>query len=243
VSFTYGGYQQSINFGEEVKNPSKTIPRGIIYGLLIIIVLYLSINYAYYNVIGFTALKTSSNIAAIMATHVFGSAAGNILSIFLFMSVLAYVNILLMSNPRVMQAMSEDGVLPKTFGKRTVNTNVLFASLSLFASMCVLIVFWAKTFDEILSFSIFLDSIGMVFSAATIFKLRKSTAHLNGTGIYEMKLFPLLPIVFMLNYVFLSIIIFLDKPKTGLTGIGILLTFVVIYFLVNTLKKKNSLKQ
>jgi basic amino acid/polyamine antiporter, APA family len=243
VSFTYGGYQQSINFGEEVQNPSKNVPRGIIYGLLIIIVLYLAINFAYYKVIGFTALKTSSNIAAIMASHVFGKAAGNVLSIFLFMSVLAYVNILLMSNPRVMQAMSEDGVLPKTFGKRTINTNVLFASLSLFASMCVLIVFWAKTFDEILSFSIFLDSIGMVFSAATIFKLRKATAHLNGTGIYEMKLFPLLPIVFMLNYIFLSIIIFLDKPKTGLTGIGILLAFVAIYFLVNTLKNKKASNQ
>ncbi|MBC7511515.1 MAG: amino acid permease [Ferruginibacter sp.] len=89
VSFTYGGYQQSINFGEEVNNPSKNIPRGIIAGLLIIIVLYLSVNYAYYKVIGFNTLKTSTNIAAIMAGHLFGSAAGKILSVLLFLSVLA----------------------------------------------------------------------------------------------------------------------------------------------------------
>jgi len=41
VSFTYGGYQQTINFGEEVNEPRKTIPRGIFIGLMIIIVLYL----------------------------------------------------------------------------------------------------------------------------------------------------------------------------------------------------------
>ncbi len=37
VSFTYGGYQQTINFGSEVKNPTKNIPRGIFIGIAIII--------------------------------------------------------------------------------------------------------------------------------------------------------------------------------------------------------------
>jgi APA family basic amino acid/polyamine antiporter len=44
VSFTYGGYQQTINFGAEVKEPNKTIPRGIFIGIFIIISLYLTIN-------------------------------------------------------------------------------------------------------------------------------------------------------------------------------------------------------
>jgi APA family basic amino acid/polyamine antiporter len=119
VSFTYGGYQQTINFGEEVKNPSKNIPRSIFMGIIIILVLYLSINYAYVKIIGFQSLKTSGNIAAIMASHVFGAAAGNILSVFLFLCVMAYVNGTLMSNPRVMQAMSEEKVLPAAFARRT----------------------------------------------------------------------------------------------------------------------------
>lgn len=232
VSFTYGGYQQTINFGEEVKEPAKNIPRGIFMGIFIIIVLYLSINYAYYKIIGFESLKTSEGIAAIMASHIFGAAAGNILSVFLFLSVLAYVNVLLMSNPRVMQAMSEEGVLPIAFGKRTINTNVLLTSLSVFAAMCALIVFWAKSFDEILSFTIFLDCFGMVLSAATIFILRRRTKHLDGTGIYKMKLFPLMPVIFILAYIFVAISIFVDKPYTALTGLGILAAFIVLYFIV-----------
>ncbi|HEY0066142.1 MAG TPA: amino acid permease, partial [Flavisolibacter sp.] len=65
VSFTYGGYQQTINFGDEVHNPRKTIPRGIFIGIIIIITLYLAVSYAYYNAIGFESLKTSRGIASI----------------------------------------------------------------------------------------------------------------------------------------------------------------------------------
>ncbi len=240
VSFTYGGYQQSINFGEEVKDPAKNIPKSIFIGISIIILLYLTINYAYVKIIGFENLKDAKGIASVMAGHVFGSAAGNILSVLLFLSVLAYVNVLLMSNPRVMQAMSEEGVLPTQFAKRTIRTEVLLTSLSVFAALCALIVFWAKTFDEILSFTIFLDCFGMVLSAATIFILRKRTAALDNTGIYKMKLYPLMPLVFIASYIFVAISIFIDKPFTALTGLGILALFIVLYFAVKYLTTRSK---
>ena len=52
VSFTYGGYQQTINFGSDIEKPGRNIPRAIFMGMFIIIILYLSINYAYIRVIG-----------------------------------------------------------------------------------------------------------------------------------------------------------------------------------------------
>lgn len=175
VSFTYGGYQQTINFGAEVANPARNIPRGIFFGISIIILLYLTINYAYIRVIGFDTLhlSTTKNIAAIMAGKIFGINAERVLSAFLFLGVLGYVNVLLMSNPRVMYAMSEDNILPPAFRKRNTNTDVLTVSLSVFAAICIIIIFWAKEFDKILSFTIFLDCFGMILSAATIFILRK----------------------------------------------------------------------
>jgi basic amino acid/polyamine antiporter, APA family len=230
VSFTYGGYQQTINFGAEVDRPNKIIPRGIFIGIFIIILLYLTINYAYIRVIGFENMKNARNIAAIMAAYVFGDAAGKILSILLFLSVLAYVNVLLMSNPRVMFAMSEDAVLPELFRKRNRRTDVLVNSLSVFAATCVLIVFWAKEFDQILSFTIFLDCIGMAFSAGTIFILRKRTADLDKKSIYSMKLYPLLPLVFISAYCFVAISILIDKPLTAATGLSVLGAFVILYF-------------
>jgi len=236
VSFTYGGYQQTINFGAEVDRPNRNIPRGIFLGIFTIIVLYLTINYAYVKVIGFEALKNSKNIAAIMASKIFGENAERVLSSFLFLSVLAYVNVLLMSNPRVMYAMSEDKILPEIFQKRDRKTGALVISLSVFASLCALIVFWAEEFDTILSFSIFLDCFGMILSAASIFILRKKTAHLDGTGIYQMKLYPLLPLIFIAAYIFVAISLLISETKLSLIGLGVLTGFVLLYFGLNYIK-------
>ncbi len=244
VSFTYGGYQQTINFGAEVSNAPKNVPRGIFFGIAIIVTLYLTINYAYIKVIGFDTLHQpeTKNIAAIMASKIFGINAERILSGFLFLSVLAYVNVLLMSNPRVMYAMSEDKILPGVFKQRNPKTDVLTVSLSVFAAICIIIIFWAKEFDAILSFTIFLDCFGMILSAATIFILRKKTKHLDDTGIYKMKLFPLMPLIFIAAYVFVAISITLDYKENkyaALTGLTVMAVFMGLYFLLNKLKKSD----
>jgi APA family basic amino acid/polyamine antiporter len=231
VSFTYGGYQQTINFGSDIARPGKNIPRGIFMGIFIIIVLYLSINYAYIRVIGLDGLRNTKGIASVMAAHVFGDGAGKILSVLLFLSVLAYVNVLLMSNPRVMYAMAEDGVLPKIFAKKIASTDVLSTSLTAFAAVCVLIVFWMKAFDRILSFTIFLDCFGMAASAGTIFKLRKQKVHPEGEELYQMKLYPLLPVIFIAAYSFVAISIAIDTPWTALTALIVMGAFMIIYFI------------
>ena len=240
VSFTYGGYQQTINFGEEVNEPRKTIPKGIFIGILMIIILYLSVSYAYYNAIGFEQLKTSRGIASIVAERMFGPAGSTAASILLFVAVLAYVNVLLLSNPRVMYAMSKDGILPKPFQKKEEKKDVLTVSLTVFAAMGIIVLFFANEFNRILSFSIFLDSIGMATSAATIFILRKRTKHLDGTGIYKMKLYPLLPLVFIAAYIFVGISIAVNTPDLALIGTGVFASFLIIYFLVKRIQKKDD---
>ncbi len=245
VSFTYGGYQQTINFGAEVNEPAKNIPRGIFFGIATIIILYLTINFAYIKVIGFDTLHNpnTKNIAALMAGKIFGINAERILSGFLFLSVLAYVNVLLLSNPRVMYAMSEDKILPPVFKKRNDKTDVLTVSLSVFAAICIIIIFWAKEFDKILSFTIFLDCSGMILSAATIFILRKKTKHLDDTGIYKMKLFPVMPLIFIAAYIFVAISIILDYKKNGYAaaiGFGVMVVFTGLYFLLNKLQKNKN---
>lgn len=237
VSFTYGGYQQTINFGSEVNKPSKNIPRGIFMGITIIISLYLLVNLSYYKIIGFSQLKNETEIASIIAGKMFGSTGATIFSGLLFFSVLAYVNVLLLSNPRVMFAMSEDGVLPKFFQKKSEKREVFTISLTVFASLCIIILYFANTFDKILNFTIFLDCFGMAASAASIFWMRPKTKHLNNTGIYSMKLYPLLPIIFICAYIFVAISIAIQTPGTALIGIIVLAAFTGLYFIINRKKR------
>jgi APA family basic amino acid/polyamine antiporter len=242
VSFTYGGYQQTINFGAEVDKPNRNIPRGIFIGIFIIISLYLTINYAYVHVIGFERLKGSMNIAAIMASKIFGVNAERILSVLLFMSVLAYINALLLSNPRVMYAMSEDKILPRAFQNRN-KRGALIIALTVFSLLACISVFWAKEFDTLLSFSIFLDCFGMILSAGSIFIVRKRTSHLDNTGIYKMKLYPLLPLIFMTAYSFVAISIILDYKNNhyaAAVGASVLLFFIGVYFIARLIQKPKT---
>lgn len=236
VSFTYGGYQQTINFGNEVDRPAKNIPRGIFIGIAIIITLYLLVNLSYYNIIGFDRMKGEREIAYVLMDKVFGQQGAMIFSGFLFLGVLAYVNGLLMSNPRVMYAMGEDRSLPSVFAKRNEKTGVLTFSLTVFAAICIVILFFMQQFEKILAFTIFLDCFGMILSSATIFWFRKKTKHLDNTGIYKMKLFPLFPLIFIATYTFVGVSIALDYKNNdyaALTGVGVLAVFTALYFLFN----------
>ncbi|MGO4876663.1 APC family permease [Pedobacter psychrotolerans] len=240
VSFSYAGYAQTINFGGEVKEAKKVIPLSIIIGLSIIVALYLIINYVYVQVIGFEELKSAESIAAILASRIFGPAGFKILSVIIFVSVMGYVNVNLLSNPRAMFAMGEEGALPKIFSKMNQKTEVITISLTVFTLIAVVIIFYAKTFDKILNYTIFLESISMASSAATIFILRKRTAHLDQKSIYTVPLYPILPIIFIAAYTFVAFSIYADDPGAALNGLFIFTGFLVIYFATKLFQKKRN---
>ena len=240
VSFAYTGYQQTINFGSEVDRPAKTVPRSIFLGIAIIIGLYMLVSLSYYQVLGFDQLQQQNEIATTVASRLLGETGGNLFSGLLFLSVLAYVNVYLLSNPRVMFAMSEDKVLPAMFAKKTAGREVLVGSLTAFSAICIITLLFARTFDQILSFTIFLDSLGMATSAGAIFLLRRRTRHLDPASIYSMKLYPLQPLIFIAAYIFVAASICWQSPGTAGIGLLILLGFLGIYWLTRLFQKGDS---
>jgi APA family basic amino acid/polyamine antiporter len=241
VSFTYGGYQQSINFGGDVQSPSRVMPKGITYGITIIILLYLSINFVYVKVIGFESLKHADSIAAILINHLFGPIGENILRVLMFLSVLAYVNVLLMSNPRVMYAMSDEGILPAAFKKKTKKHDAIVWSLTAFSLVIIITLLFTSAVEKIINYTIFLDSIGMSTSAACLFILRKRrVGEEGGKEIYRMKLYPLLPLIFILAYMGVATSIVLDDPLTAAYGVLILAIFFLLYFIVRYSKSRRK---
>lgn len=239
VSFSFTGYQQTINFGGETKDARKIMPGAIKTGLLIIITLYLLINYAYVEVIGFEELKTSGSIAALLAERLFGPIGFKILSVLIFLSVLGYVNANLLACPRIMFAMGQDGALPRIFAKTTKN-GTLITSLTVFTVITLVTLFFAKTFDKILNYTVFLDCLGTAFAAASIFFLRKKAKEADSKDIYRLKLYPILPIVFIAAFLFVAYSIYDADHITALTGVGIFLGFTAIYFIVRLLKPKTA---
>jgi APA family basic amino acid/polyamine antiporter len=229
VCFSFTGYQQVINFGGETKNAKKILPGSIKVGLFIIIVLYLLINYAYVEVIGFEELKTSGSIAALLAERLFGPHGYTILSVLIYLSVLGYVNANLMACPRIMYAMGEDRALPKMFATATKN-GTMAVSLTTFTAIALITLLFAKTFDKLLNYTVFLDCISAAFAAATIFYFRRKTTD-DTTGIYKVSFYPVLPIIFIAAFLFVAFSIFASDPGTAAIGLAIFVVFAAAYFI------------
>lgn len=230
VFFTFGGYQQTINFGSDVRDPARNMPRSIMMGIFIILLLYMTVNYAYVKVIGFEQLKNTNALAARMAEVFFGEYGFKITSVLLFLSVLGYANVNLMSNPRMYYAMAEDGVLPAVFKRINSRTQVQEVALTVFTALIIGMLYFLSNFDNIIRYVMLFDSIGLASAAATIFVLRKQTAHLDGQGIYTMKFYPVVPAFFIAVYLFVTVNIFITDVYQALGGMFWFIAGLPIYF-------------
>ncbi|MDI9338124.1 MAG: APC family permease [Alphaproteobacteria bacterium] len=234
VAFVYGGYQQTMNFTGEVKNIT-TLKKSIIFGILTIIILYLGVNIAYVQNIGFDKMKNAEVIGSIVFNSFWGSIGRIVFDCCMVFGVLAYVNVILLSNPRVLYAMSKDGLLPKFFAKYNESKGIFANSLTVFSILTMGIIFYGKKVDDLLSFSIFIDCLGMILSANIIFKIAKQT-HLKKISFLSK----LLALVFMLSYFIVFVGICISKYGSALIATSLILVFLGLYFI---LKKNNVILQ
>ncbi len=237
VFFTYGGYQQTMNFGSDVKDARRTMPRAITTGIIIVLLIYLSVNYSYFRILGFEGLKSSTTLAADITGLMFGNIAHKFVSVMMFLSVMAYVNVSLISNPRIYYAMAEDKVMPALFQKVNKKTQVQEWGVTLFCIFIVITLFFLTSFQRILEYVMFFDSISIITASAAIFILRKRALKSGEPeGIFKMRGYPWLPAFFIVVYSFVNISVLIANPQASLYGLllfisGFPLFFIVKYFI------------
>jgi APA family basic amino acid/polyamine antiporter len=238
VFFTYGGYQQTMNFGSDVPNATRTMPRAIFFGIAIILTLYLLVNFSYFKVLGFEDLQATPTLAADMAGVIFGPVAFKVVAVVMFLSVMAYVNSSIMSNPRVYYAMAEDKVLPPIFKKLNERTQVQEFAVSVFVGFIVLTLFFSSSFTQVLQYVMFFDSISLVTASAAIFVLRyraKKSGEPN--DIYKMKGYPWMPAIFIIVYSLVNISVLISNPTGSFIGFILFLSGWPLYLILKRILK------
>jgi basic amino acid/polyamine antiporter, APA family len=231
VFFSVGGYQNTINMGADVKNPQRNIPLAILGGMLIVLTLYMLINIAYVQVLGFENMKNKSLLASYLAMNFFGEAGFKVTSVIVFTSVLGFLNASFMSNPRIFYAMAEDKILPSIFKKVNARTQTQAFGISLFFLVILLTLFFVNDKDKLINYIIFIDGLSLAFAAVTVFILRARMKGVEYTG-YSMRLFPLIPVLYILVLLFVCANIFVTHKTEALTGLGIFLGAFPLYLLL-----------
>lgn len=222
VFFTYGGYQQTINFGSDVPHASKNVPKAIMRGMIIVLVVYLTVNYSYYHVLGLQGMQSTTTLASDIIGLMFGATAQKLVSVVMFLSVMAFVNVSVMSNPRVYVAMADDRVLPPAFRNVNPRTQVPVTGVVVFCIFIMASLFFLDSFQRILEFVMFFDSVSLIAAASTIFILRKrAVGEINNDSVYRMKAYPYIPLLFVLVYGAVMISVFVSNPTLFYWGLAL----------------------
>jgi basic amino acid/polyamine antiporter, APA family len=240
VFYTYGGYQCTLNFGGDIKQPERNMPRAIFFGIAIIVGLYLMINLAYYSVLGLQGIAGAKLVAAEVARVCFGQSAYLIVSIAIFFSALGFVNVTLMQIPRSYYAMAQDGALPSIFMKVNDKTQTQEFTLLFFGGTILICIFFLGTFERLVNYVMIFDTLNNALVASTIFVLRRRGVSSASGKAYTVPFYPFLPGFFVLFLLFITVNVIVTQPGSLLVGVLILLAGYPVFLFMRRVSKNKS---
>jgi APA family basic amino acid/polyamine antiporter len=223
--YAYGGYQMTMNLGADLKDARRRFPLAISAGMLTVVALYLLLNFAYQQVLGTEGVADAKLVAATLARATFGPAGETVISLAVFLSAAGFVNATILQMPRSFHAIARDGVLPKAFLRVNPKTQVQEVGLLFFGATMLVPAFLLGSFEKLLNYVMFTDTLSIAVVASTVFVLRRRA----GAGGYAMPGYPLLPAVYVLCLIGVAASVLLTEPRLALAGVAILLTGWPLY--------------
>ncbi|HEX3126314.1 MAG TPA: amino acid permease, partial [Thermoanaerobaculia bacterium] len=154
--FAYGGWQ-NVNFvAEEVKEPQRNLPRAILIGVACVIAVYVGANVAYVHVLGAPGLAATKTPAADLAESLAGAWGSRAMSVLILVSTFGFLNLALLSAPRVYYAMAADGLFFRSLTKLSPRFHAPTAAILLQGGLAALFAL-LNTYERLLSYAVFAD--------------------------------------------------------------------------------------
>ncbi len=228
--FAYDGWIHVGNIAGEMKNPKKDLPKAIILGLAIVMIVYLLINIAFLMVMSATALAGTDTPASEVATILFGAMGGKLVSIGILISVFGTINGYIMTGMRIPYAMALENKLPfsKWFATLSRKSSIPYNS-GIFMLVISVIMMLLGGFNTLTDMLVFVIWIFYTMTFFAVFILRKKEPDLVRP--YKVPLYPFIPMVALLGGLFIVVNTLFTQPLLALCGIGLTALGLPIYFL------------
>lgn len=235
IFYTYDGWHTAAYFAEEDRDPTRNLPRSMIGGVSLIIIIYLLCNLAILYILPMDELATSKLAAADAVRLIFGERSGRFVTLFLMISILGIVNAQLMFNPRVLYSMSRDGLFLRA-GTRVNSGGTPSVAMLLTAALAIgLILIGKEACEKLSDIATFFFVLGYTSGFASLLALRRKEPNLARP--WKVPAYPLLPIVMLIASVaFLVGAVVQDLPSSQFA----LLFLVVSYPLYLGVKRLNA---
>src|SRR5215212_3277962 len=226
--FSFAGWWDLGNLAGEVRNPGRTLPRALTYGVIIITLVYILTSFAFVYLVPLDQVTSGETFAAQAGEVLFGRAGGLIFSLVVVVAVLGSLAAVVMSAPRVYFAMARDGLFIPSVAvlhKRFETPARAIALQAVLASVLVV----AGSFNEIVSYFIFIVVVFIGLNVAALFKFRREE---SSSIRYLTPGYPVTPAVFLAMILLLLILIGSDKPTQAFLGVAVVALGLPVYLFV-----------
>jgi APA family basic amino acid/polyamine antiporter len=231
IMFAYSGWNASTYIGAEIKNPSKILPRSLIWGTGIVIVLYLAINVLYVYGIAPEEMKGVISVGGLAMGNLFGKSAEVLFSLIIAFALFSSLSAFIIIGPRVYYSMASDGLFFKSVAKIHPKFQVPSNSIVLQCLIAIVLAL-SGSFEQVLTYMGFALGIFPVLTVLGIFRLRKKNKE-------ALKLpgYPVTQVIYILTGISILVLSFLERPLESSIALLVVAAGIPAYLIFRKQKK------
>lgn len=227
VAWAFDGWNNITFVAGEIKNPQRDIPRALIWGTIITTVIYALVNYIYLYALPIAKMAGEVRIAEKATTVLFGGTTAAVISAAVVISTFGSLNGSILAGPRVYYAMARDGF----FFKRVAAIHPKYGTPAfsiVVQAVWSIILTLTGTFEQLLTYVIFVAIIFWITAAFSVFTLRKKFPDMPRP--YKTWGYPVVPALFIIASMGILINTLIEKPVEALAGLGITAVGIPVYY-------------
>ncbi len=235
IMFAYSGWNASTYLGAEIKNPSKILPRSLLYGTGIVMLLYLGINVLYVYGINPEEMKGVISVGGLAMGNLFGKSADMLFSMIIAFALFSSLSAFIIIGPRVYYSMAKDGLFFKSVAKIHKRFEVPSNSILLQCLIAVILAF-SGTFEQVLTYMGFALGIFPVLSVLGVFKQR-----INSPAALRLPGFPVTQILYIVAGIMILVLSFLERPmESSIAALTVIVGIPAYYIFKRSSEHKSG---
>ena len=239
VMFAYSGWNAASYLAGEIKNPARILPRSLLLGAGMVIVLYLALNlvFAYAVPLADVGFDNAEQIPQLAVQNLFEPKISSVFSVLLGLTFLATVSAFIITGPRVYYAMAKDGLFPSAAAYLSPKGRVpIYAMLA--QSACAIIILFVTDFQNLYKYASVGLSVFAMFFIGAVYVLRWRRPDMERP--FRVPGYPVVPAIFMAVILFMTVFAFKQWPKPSIYSLGSILAGIPVYYVWSLLRRRGS---